>query len=138
MIKIRERTLKIVLNDHISDFETIIWNINDITSDHRNIQTLLTELFQIKYDLAPPIMDSILNRSTICYIFETLQEFYTERKRIAFLWSRDNKLTRAPIMDTFAGRVWTKKHKGSFLKVVSDNGYATSVSVDSANYLYQT
>ena len=85
MIKIRERTLKIVLNDHISDFETIIWNINDITSDHRNIQTLLTELFQIKYDLAPPIMDSILNRSTICYTFETLQEFYTERKRIAFL-----------------------------------------------------
>ena len=72
--KIHERALRIVLNDHISDFETMLPNINDITIHHRNIQTLMIELFKIKHDLAPPIMDSMLNR-TICYNFRNLQEF---------------------------------------------------------------
>ena len=70
--KIYERALRIVLNDNISDFEPMLRNMNDITIDHRNIQTLTIELFKIKYDLAPPIMDSMLNRRTICYNFRNL------------------------------------------------------------------
>ena len=31
--KIHERALRIVLNDHISDFDTMLRNINDITTD---------------------------------------------------------------------------------------------------------
>ena len=41
-------------------------------------------LFKIKYDLAPPIMDSLLNRRTICYNFRNLQKFQSERKRTVF------------------------------------------------------
>ena len=37
--KIHEGALRIVLNDHLSDFETMLRNINDITIHHRNIQT---------------------------------------------------------------------------------------------------
>ena len=37
-------------------------------------QTLMIELFKIQYDLAPPIMGSMLNRRTICYKFKNLQE----------------------------------------------------------------
>ena len=44
-----------------------------------NIQTLMIELF-----LAPPIMDSLLNRRTIHYNFRNLQEFQSERKRTVF------------------------------------------------------
>ena len=65
--KIFERVSRIILNDHISDFETILRNMNDITIHHRNIQTLMVHLFKIKDDLAPPIVDSVLNRRTICY-----------------------------------------------------------------------
>ena len=36
----------------------------------------MIELFKIKYDLAPSIMDSLLNRRTICYDFRNLQEFH--------------------------------------------------------------
>ena len=60
--KIHERATRIVLNDHISDFETVLRNMNDITIHHRNIQTLMNELFKIKYDLALPVMDSMLNK----------------------------------------------------------------------------
>ena len=45
----------------------------------------MIELFKIKYDLAPPIMDSMLNRRTICFNFRNLQEFKSERKRTV-LW----------------------------------------------------
>ena len=93
----------IVLNDNISDFETMLLNMNDITIHHRNIQTLMIELFKIKYDLAPPIMDSLLNRRIVCYNFRNFQEFQSERKNV--LWFRDNKLPCTPIMDNFAGRV---------------------------------
>ena len=41
----------------------------------------MTEIFKIQCDLGPPIMDSMLNRRTICYNFRNLQEFQTERKR---------------------------------------------------------
>ena len=58
--KIHDRALRIVLNDHIGDFEIILRNINDITSHHRNILTLMIEHFKIKYDLAPPVMDSMI------------------------------------------------------------------------------
>ena len=47
---IHEKALNIVLNDYISNFETMHRNMNDITFHHRNIQ-LLIELFKIKYDL---------------------------------------------------------------------------------------
>ena len=79
--KIHGKALRIVLNHHISDFETMLRNINGITIHHRNIQTLMIELFKIKHDLAPPIM---LNRRTICYDFRNLQEVQSERKRTVF------------------------------------------------------
>ena len=82
--KIHETTLRIVLSNHISDFETMLRNINDITIHHRNIQTLMIELFKIKHDLAHSIMDSVLNNITICYNYRNLQEFYSERKRTVF------------------------------------------------------
>ena len=38
----------------------------------------------MKYDLAPSIMDSMLNRRTICYNFKNFQDFQAERKRTMF------------------------------------------------------
>ena len=46
--KVHERTLRVILNDHESDFETLLQNNNDVCSHHRNIQTLLIEIFKIK------------------------------------------------------------------------------------------
>ena len=103
--KIFERVSRIVLNDHISDFETILRNMNDITIHHRNIQTLMVELFKIKYDLAPPIMDSVLNRRTICYNFKNLQEFQSERKRTVFYSLETISYHLPQLFTIFAGKV---------------------------------
>ena len=92
---------RIVLNDYFRDFETM----NDITIHHRNIQTLMTELFKIKYDLAPPVMDSLLNRRTICYNFRNLQEFQSERKRTVFYGLETISYGSPQLWTIFAGRV---------------------------------
>ena len=49
-----------ILNDHGSDFKTLLQNNNDVCNHHRNIQTLLIEIFKIKKGFAPPIMGSIV------------------------------------------------------------------------------
>ena len=45
---------------------------------------LVIELYKFKNELAPPIMDSLLNRRNIVYNFRNLQEFQSERKRTVF------------------------------------------------------
>ena len=45
---------------------------------------LTIELYKFKNELAPPIMDSMLNRRNITYNFQNLQEFQSERKRTVF------------------------------------------------------
>ena len=67
--KLHERVLRLVLNDHVSDFEALLRKSNDISCHHRNIQMLMIELYRIKNEPAPPIMDSTLNRRNITYNF---------------------------------------------------------------------
>ena len=83
--KIHERALRIVLNDHFSDFETMLLNMNDITIHHRNIQTLMIELFKIKYDLAPPIMGSLLNRRLFVITSEISKSFSQKERELCFM-----------------------------------------------------
>ena len=45
---------------------------------------LMIELYKIKNELAPPIMDSMLNRRNITYNFRNLHESQSERKRTVF------------------------------------------------------
>ena len=133
--KIHQRALRIVLNNHISDFETILRNMNDITIHHGNIQTLDWTL-QIKYDLAPPIVDSMLNRKTICHNFRNLQEFHLERRRTVF-YDLETISYRAPQLWTIFPEEF-KQTQWIFLKAMSGNRYVMGVHADCAKYLYQT
>ena len=49
--KLHERSIRIILNDYISDFNILLENKNDICNHHRNIQALLTEAFKMKNGL---------------------------------------------------------------------------------------
>ena len=60
--KLHERSLRIILNDYSSDFNMLLENNNDIYNHYRNIQVLLIEVFKMKNRVAPPIMESILNK----------------------------------------------------------------------------
>ena len=79
--KIHERALRLILNDHTSDFDTLLQNNNDTCNHHRNIQTLMVEIYKIKNNLNPPIMDFMFERRNNTYNLRNFQEFATKRKR---------------------------------------------------------
>ena len=55
MYKVHERAVRIVLHDHTSDFTTLLQR-NNSECNHRNIQSILIEIFKTKNGLSPPIM----------------------------------------------------------------------------------
>ena len=85
--QIYKKVLRIVLNDHISDTETMFRNIVGIISHFRNIQTLTIKLFKIMYNLSLPTMDSMLNRRTICRNLRNLKIVSDGMKDNCVIWS---------------------------------------------------
>ena len=82
--KLHERSLRIIMNDCSNDFNILLENNNGICNHHRNIQALLIEVFKMKNELAPPIMNSTLNKRFNTCNLRKFQEFETERKRIVW------------------------------------------------------
>ena len=78
-----------------SNFNILLGNNNDISNHHRNIQAFLTEVFKMKNELAPPIMESILNKRFNTYNLKNFQDFVTERKR-TFWYSLETFSYRYP------------------------------------------
>ena len=77
--KIHERALRLILNDHTSAFDTLLPNNNDTCNHHENVQTLTVEIYRIKNNLNPPIMD--FERRNNASNLRNFQEFATKRKR---------------------------------------------------------
>ena len=82
--KVQERALIVIFNDHEKDFETLLLKNNGVCNHHRNIQTLLNEVFKIKKGFSPPIMVSILKGRNNTYNIRNFQEFETERKTTVY------------------------------------------------------
>ena len=80
--KLHEKALRLVLYDHVSDFDALLRKNNNISCHHRNIQMLMNELYKIKNELAPPIMDTMLNRRNITFNFRNLQSFGQKEKEL--------------------------------------------------------
>ena len=65
---IHERALKLILNDDTSDFDKLSQNNNDTCNLHRNMQTLVVQIYKIKNNLNPPITDFISQRRNNTHI----------------------------------------------------------------------
>ena len=73
--EVHERALRVLLNGHESDFETLLYINNEVCNHHRNIQTLLIAIFKIKKGFARLIMESIVKRRNNTYNVRNFQEF---------------------------------------------------------------
>ena len=82
--RVHERALRVILGDDLSEFESLLQNNREIRSHHKNIQSLMIEIFKIKNELAPPIMDSMFERRNEPYNFRNIQEFLTEKKELYY------------------------------------------------------
>ena len=85
--KVHERAYRVCLDDNLSDFEFLLQSNKDICSHHKHIHSLLTEMFKIKNELAPQIMDSIFESRNESYKLRNFQEFFDRKKINCALWS---------------------------------------------------
>ena len=74
-----ERALRVVLGDYVSGFESLLQNNRDICSHHKVIQSLIIEMLRTKNDSAPPIMNSVFERTKESYNLRNFQEFLTKK-----------------------------------------------------------
>ena len=79
--KIHERALRLILNDHTSNFDRLLQNNNDTWNHHRNIQALMVEIYEIKNNLNHPTMDFMLERRNNKCNLRSFQKFAMKRKR---------------------------------------------------------
>ena len=79
--EIHEWASRLILNDHTSGFDTLLQNNNDTCNQHRNIQTLMVEIYKKKNNLNPPTIDFMFERRNNTYNLRNCQEFATKRKK---------------------------------------------------------
>ena len=76
--KLPEKSVRITLTDYSSGFNELLENNNDICNRHKNTQPLLIEISKLENELAPSIMELMLNRRFNAYNPRNFQEFVIE------------------------------------------------------------
>ena len=96
---VQERAFRITCNDQLTDFKSLLSNHDEITINQRNLQVLITEIYKIINDIAPPIISSlfeILENTHNTRYFQVLSNesrrivnygLETIRYRAPFLWA---------------------------------------------------
>ena len=72
---IHERALRITYNDRTSTFEELLNKSNSVSIHHRNLQVLVTELYKVKSNMPPEILNEIFQNSTSSYNLRTNSSF---------------------------------------------------------------
>lgn len=81
--KIHKRSLSLILDDEINSFADTLGKNIDITNHQRNIQVLMTELFKIMNNSAPPIMYNMFNPRVNNFNLRNFKEFSTGKRKLS-------------------------------------------------------
>ena len=65
--RIHERALRIVYKDYNSTFQELLNKDNSVSIHHRNLQTLVIEMYKVKHKLSPSIMNQVFTEQHIPY-----------------------------------------------------------------------
>ena len=82
--------MRIVYNDYNSSFEKLLEKDKSVKIHERNIQALVTEMFKIKHNMAPKIMNEILPLNRSHYDVRTNTDF--KRYNIKSVYYGQNSL----------------------------------------------
>ena len=97
--KLHGRTLRIVYQDYASSFTELLEKHNSTTMRNRNIQLLATELFKVKNEMSPPLVNEIF--------LENAQQYYDLRKKTEFKRNNVKTVYKGTEALTFLGpRIW--------------------------------
>ena len=57
--KVQEGALRLTYKDNENSFQTLLNENNETSVHQRNVQFLMTEIYKVKNNYAPPIMDHL-------------------------------------------------------------------------------
>ena len=72
---LHERCLRLIHNDKLSSYEEPLEKDGSVSIHHKNIQSLATEMFQIKHGQSPEIVSNILTQTSQNYNFRLNRGF---------------------------------------------------------------
>ena len=72
---IHERALRITYNDTTSTFEELLNKDKSVSIHHRNLQVLVTDLYKVKSNMAPEILNEIFKNRKSSYNLRTNSSF---------------------------------------------------------------
>ena len=81
---LHERALRITYGDRSSSFENLLKKDNSVSIHHRNIQSLATEMFKVKNNIAPEIMKERFAPKMSSYDLRNNNSF--KRRRVKSVW----------------------------------------------------
>ena len=61
---IHERALRLVYDDYTTSFNELLKRDNSVTIHHRNIQKVAIEMFKVRYNLCPEILQSLFHQKS--------------------------------------------------------------------------
>ena len=80
--KVHERGLRrLIYKGKTKDFQQILREQNEITIHQRNLQALMTEVYEIVNSIVPPIMNSLFQFRYNTNNIRHFQEIYTENRK---------------------------------------------------------
>ena len=94
---VQERALRLTYKDNENNFQTLL-NENKETSVHlRNLQFLMTEIYKIKNNYAPPIMHHLFQFRENTFNLRNFREIATHNKKTSN-YGLENLSYRAPFL----------------------------------------
>ena len=79
--RLHERALRIVYNDYISPFKTLLDEDKSVTIHQRNFQALAIEMYKVKNSLSPEIMNEVFQLTDPAYILRNNSEFRSKNAK---------------------------------------------------------
>ena len=116
---IHERALRITYNDSKSTFEELLSKDNSVSIHHRNLQVLATEMYKIKNDMAPELLNAISQNRTLPYNLRTNSSFsfrqvdsvYHGTESLSFLGPKIRELVPEDIKQSESLEIFKNKIK---------------------------
>ena len=116
---IHERALRITYNDRTSTFDKLLNKNNSVSIHHRNLKVLVTELYKVKSNMAPEILNEIFQNRTSSYTLRTNSSFavrpvhsvYRGTESLSFLGPKIWELVPEDVKQSESLEIFKKKIK---------------------------
>ena len=116
---IHERALRIAYCDKHSTFQQLLEKDNSVSTHHRNLQVLGTEMFKVNMNLSPDLVNNIFEKEQIDIFYEEMTYFlnrqvssvYNGTESLSFLGPKIWELVPSEIKQSKSLEIFKKRIK---------------------------